>query len=69
MTDAAEKNDKTPEAVEQVRGHEFNLTDADLRLMANGSLSISGSQQKMAQEILFLRSVAHLVPTPRAEVS
>ncbi|NTF18209.1 hypothetical protein G6L37_07300 [Agrobacterium rubi] len=40
------------------RSHAFTLTDIDLRLMAAGSLSIGGSHQQMAQEILHLRSAS-----------
>lgn len=50
------------------RLHQFTLTDTDLTLMASGALSIGGSHQQLAQEILHLRSsasVADMVEIPR----
>lgn len=50
------------------RLHQFTLTDTDPTLMASGALSIGGSHQQLAQEILHLRSsssVGDMVEVPR----
>lgn len=39
------------------REHTLTVTDTCLKLMASGSMVISGTQQEMAQEILFLRDL------------